>query len=274
MKTVLIIFATLSLFACQEVNKRDLLADDIRMFKDGPVWELAQLVEEEDTAELRELLMKDNSQIDYSGAFLGKTLLNWAAYNSKINAARILLEFGADPNFPDRYEGRSAFIQSCDYSYFSGNGYDTSTELMELMMEYGADVNAVEVGARLDNHEQRYTPLMMAASCCYEKVKILVEAGADINYVDEFNESVLRKVALGFKGKDKTMKYLLIEKGADPKIAFVKTNLGDTVNLIEMVEDWAYEEGTVGYDNKQIILEFLKNIETVSTTLKQDSVVH
>lgn len=150
-----IILGFMLIFSCGEVKKRDMTADDIRLFKNSPVWELAQLVEEEDTSAMRKLLLKDNIKIDYQESNLGKSLLNWAAYNSKINSARLLLEFGADPNLPDTYDGRSAFIQSCDYSYFSGDGYDTSTELMELMLKYGADVNAVEVGPRVDGHETR-----------------------------------------------------------------------------------------------------------------------
>jgi ankyrin repeat protein len=263
MKGLLNIILFTTIIACGEVNKRDLLADDIRLFKNSPVWKLAKFVEEEDTSAMKELLIKDNSKIDYQESNFGKSLLNWAAYNSKVNAAKILLEFGADPNLPDTYDGRSAFIQSCGYSFFSGDGYDTSTELMELMLQYGGDVNAVEVGPRVDGHETRYTPLMMAASCCYEKVKILVEAGADINYVDEFNESVLRKVALGNKDNDKTMKYLLIEKGANPEKAFVLTNSGDTVKLPKLVENWNFEEGTEEFKNKQIILEYLKTKDSV-----------
>ena len=246
--------------SCGLTNESDLLGNDIRLFKGTPVWGLAKLVEKEDTTAMRELLTEGNLKIDYQESRFGKSLLNFSSYTNRINAARILLEFGADPNLPDTYYGRSAFIQSCGYGYFVSDGYDTCTELMELMLECGGDVNAVEVGPRIDGNKVRYTPLLMAASCCYEKVKILVEAGADINYVDEYNRSPLREASLGNKDSDEIMKYLLIEKGANPDNVYVVTNRGDTLDLLYLIEDnFTLKKGTEKYKNIQVILEYLKN---------------
>lgn len=96
-----------------------------------------------------------------------RTPLHWAAVNGSVDAAAILLEAGADPNFQDA-RGRSPLHWAARRNRL---------EVVNLLLQAGADPNLVD--------EDYMTPVMCAAfalDVSRELFSSLVGTGADINY--------------------------------------------------------------------------------------------
>ena len=80
-----------------------------------------------------------------------------AASPSSIDAARKLLQLGADPNIPVTYDGSTAFMVAVKYASYPDEDYYTAEDaardkakgitrltILELLVEYGADPHAVD----------------------------------------------------------------------------------------------------------------------------------
>ena len=87
----------------------------------------------------------------------GGTPLFDAASSNSIDAARKLLELGADPNIPTTYDGSTAFMNAVEIASAPNEDYYTAEDaardkakgitprtILELLVEYGADPHAVD----------------------------------------------------------------------------------------------------------------------------------
>ncbi|KAJ4854237.1 ankyrin repeats (3 copies) domain-containing protein [Trichoderma breve] len=126
-----------------------------------------------------------------------------AIVSSRIGAAMLLLEKGANPNFI-RKDGSCA-LESATYS----NRIDSA----KLLIKYGANVNLA------DEKRKCGSPLGAAAyEGSLEYAKFLVENGADVNaHLPGKYGSVLAAGIFG-SGGIQMVKYLIEEAGADPGI--------------------------------------------------------
>uniref|UniRef100_A0A8I6XGT0 Uncharacterized protein n=1 Tax=Hordeum vulgare subsp. vulgare TaxID=112509 RepID=A0A8I6XGT0_HORVV len=171
-----------------------------------------------------------------AGSQIGVTALAAAALDGKMDVVRYLLDNGADPNKKDdpgsvplhcaakfgHHEAARLLLSrgaSVDIAYFHGTplhiaAYYGKDSVMKVLLEHHADPNKVS--------EVLGTPLVAALSATCEGlpestslkcVKLLVEAGADVNCT---NPDTALVVATTY-GLTDCIKYLL-KAGADPNI--------------------------------------------------------
>lgn len=241
---IALIFACVSIIGCNQ-EKEKLSGLDIRLFKDGPAWELAKAVQSEDTIKIKKIISEHTVSVDYQEPKFGETLLLWAVWANHYKSSKVLLECGADPNLQDNSNGNSAFIYAADK-------FETSTYL-KLLLAYKGDVNAV---TKNDSTNILCTPLITAAYHRLESVKLLIDAGADINYTAKNFKCALGS-AFTFKKVD-IVSYLLIDKKADYKRSFGKTIDGKDIIITDMLRHWVFPLNSDSYRKKMEIVAYLK----------------
>jgi ankyrin repeat protein len=248
MRVFIYLFVILICISCRDsaVDKSKLLGNDYRLFQDTPVWELAKAVWDEDTSAVKAIMLNDKVDINYQEERFGNTLLMLAVNNEHYYSSKALLELGADPNVHDFYDGSSAILDAVNVK---------DTKFLELLLRFGADANDQEVGERREGNTIRYTPLLKASAESLDKVKLLVEAGADINYIDEFGVTPLR-VAL-FQDKYSIVLFLL-QKGANPKVPLINRD-GQDYFIHELLREVVLPLDSYEYEEKKRIIELLNN---------------
>jgi hypothetical protein len=161
---------------------------------------------------------------------------------------------------PDLYEGATPLMEAAHIGSGGFNGgADEGAEpkFLKLLLKYGGDPNSEEKGPRNHGNKVRYTPLVLA---CEEGnldyVKILVNAGANINYINEYGQNPLGSAVIASESPDIVL--YLIEKGADFKRPILKTVDGESEYITDGLRYWRFDIGSVEYKKKMQIVDFLK----------------
>jgi len=252
--SVFFIFS-LVVLGCSKPDKKSMLGDDIRLFQDTKAWELAKAVKKGDVPNIHKLIRETKIPVDYREPRFGQTLLIWAVYTNHYESVKALLEDGADPNLLETYSRKSALMYASDY----GPNYYKGTEILDLCLKHGGNPNFVATGQTPEGYKIRETPLIISSKCCLVKTKMLVDAGANVNYVNECNESALRSaISLGGSEQVATTEYLLFEQHADFKKAFVITIDKDTISCAGLLRHWVYPLDSKEYKEKMAIVKYLK----------------
>lgn len=125
--------------------------------------------------------------------------LTMAASSGSADAARLLIERGADLNAKDK-DGLTALMRAADRR---------STDTIRLLLEHGADINAKDKNGA--------TALMRVLPWGYEETaRLLIERGADVNVKDNNGGTALMTAAYATEyNKGTNAVKLLIEKKAD-----------------------------------------------------------
>src|SRR5499427_7658977 len=159
-------------------------------------------------------LLKAGADVESSNAD-GQTALMIIARSNKVEAAKLLLSRGANVNAIEKFHEQTALMWAAAQS---------QPAMVKVLVDAGADVNA---RSRVNNWERQVTaearaiarpsggltPLLYAArQGCLECVRILAEAGADLDLGDPDNVSPLLIASLN--GHWEVAKYL-ISKGAN-----------------------------------------------------------
>ena len=235
----------------------DLLGNDYRLFKNTPIWDLAKAVRDGNTSEIKKLVQFQKMEIDYQEPKFGSTLLMLTVLNEQYNSAKTLLENGANPNKHDTYTGISAMI----YAAAIQNQNDDNTKFLKLMLSHGGNPNDEETGNRQIGNSTRKTPLLVACADVMqdvtpiEKVKLLVEAGADINHKNEYGATALQK-ALTEEHYDVIL--YLLQRGVDIGVPITEHPDGKKSYLIGLMRYDAFPLDSKKYQDKMKVVEFLK----------------
>ena len=193
----------------------------------------------------KKLLKKNNENVN-------KILMLLVLYldsTSSIEALKLLLGFGAEINFLDNngltpllaYINNNRFQNIKIIKFFLDNGSNvnfrnnnyhaltmicslnyTNTEIIELLLKYGADVNMCGIND--------WPPLFFSVNLLnYNFVKLLIINGANVNYLDNIKNSVLHLSCYNKNGQRNAIVELLIESGTDVNI---KNNYDDTALMM------------------------------------------
>lgn len=147
------------------------------------------------------LLISRDANVNFKGKG-GKTALIWASSNS-YESTKLLLENGADVNIKAD-DGMTAFIQAA----FGVQSNKINIDVMDLLLEYGADVNAVLTGKDVSG----WTALLFASVNGDDNlVDYLLRQGAFVNHTSDEGQSAL---SLARQEKYKTLIQLLKKHGA------------------------------------------------------------
>lgn len=148
-------------------------------------------------------LLADGAAIDMRDSS-GATALLRAVHANAVDAARVLIEAGADVNAKDR-------IHDSPYLYAGARGH---LEILKMTLAHGADPKSTN----------RYggTALIPASERGHvETVRTLIEAGVDVDHVNNLHwTALLEAIILGDGGnRHRRIVELLIKAGANVNLA-------------------------------------------------------
>mgnify|MGYP002994294356 FL=1 len=270
MKTIVInLFFACLLFSCSDlsrekiVDKSELTGRDYRLFQNTPAWELAKAVEDENTKKIDKIVSENPEIINYQESKYGNTLLMLTIMNQQLKPFKALLKRGADVNIHNTFDGTSSLIKACSSKFYN-------ITFVKMLIEYGADVNDVEIGERRKENGTRLTPLIAASRTGrLDLVRFLVSKGADVNYQNEFGQSALSKSVMVDEYK---VAYYLLQNGADynrpiyyrfdnsvPIEKRDPKDKGKPMYLWDVLKEDLSEFGTSEYKYKMLIIDFLKS---------------
>lgn len=238
-----------------KVAKEKLLGKDYRLFQDTPVWDLAKAVEDENVSVINQLVTEKRLPIDYQESKFGNTLLMLSIKNSNYESVKALLSLGADPNLPNNYRGTTPMHDAAK---------NRDPKYLKLLIEYKGDPNIIENKQLItEDEEVRETPLNVAISYAsgnnLEKVKLLVEAGADFNF---YNKSYTYIPHLPLSDAISHYQFdialYLLEHGALYDGIMYKTVQGDSVYILGALRRKIVDMNTDEYKQKRKVISFLK----------------
>lgn len=238
-----------------------MLGDDFRLYKHTPAWSLAKAVEDEDTTEISKQVLQMHISVDYRVPEYKQTLLMLATRTNKIESVKKLLELGANPNAHNdstKYFGQSAVLLACRFTR-------PSSKILALLLKYGGNPNSTACGVQ-ENGLGEIVPirdfaLSAAVFSSFEKVKLLVDAGANINYATSTENCAIENCMI-FDRMD-IMLYLL-QKGADYRRKFTEIDLDKPdyptfeVDILYKLRKCVYPIGSKEYTDKMKVVNFLK----------------
>ena len=238
-----------------------MLGDDFRLYKHTPAWSLAKAVEDEDTTEISKQVLQMHISVDYRDPEYKQTLLMLATRTNKIESVKKLLELGANPNAHNdstKYFGQSAVLLACRFTR-------PSSKILALLLKYGGNPNSTACGVQENGLGEivpiREFALSAAVFSSFEKVKLLVDAGANINYATSTENCAIENCMI-FDRMD-IMLYLL-QKGADYRRKFTEIDLDKPdyptfeVDILYKLRKCVYPIGSKEYTDKMKVVNFLK----------------
>ena len=258
MRVLLIIIVFLTFTGChnrdKKVDNEKLLGKDYRLFQETPVWDLAKAVEDEDVSLIKKLVTENKLPVNYQESKFGNTLLMLAIKNSDYKSVKALLSFGADPNIKNNYRGTTPMHDAAK---------NENPKYLKILLEHKGNPNVVESKPLTKDDQGRETPLNVAISYVsgnnLEKVKLLVKAGADINFYNEwyaYYPHLPLSDAITHNQFDIAL--YLLEQGARYDGIMYKMAQGDSVYILGSLRRGIVDMNTDEYKQKREVISFLK----------------
>lgn len=230
---------------------------DFRIFDGTPAENAATALKYRNMRVLEKELKKNPEIINLGDPYYGNTLLMLTTLNNIKAGVVTLLNNGADPNGCNdsiHNSGETALYKACSHDRIS-------PEIVRILLEHGANPNFVTTG--VSRNGTTFSPwhrsvLTEAAGESLEKVKILIEYGANVNKSQiENNHSPLEESILS---KKMDIALYLLEHGADFNEKF-KTFNGEVERMIDISEELRrslFDLDSQEYQDKMKVVEFLK----------------
>lgn len=256
----------LSLVSCADKRDKKLTVEDIEIFRDTPAWDFAKALEKSNLRKAKKILADNGDLVDYQDPEFGTTLLMRAISTENFKAVEFLLENAANPNIVST-TGTTALFRAVSHSWKDVTA-NTDPKYVKIMLEYGADPNipycAPEAEGTTSPIECGTSPLMYATQRGFEKVKLLVEAGAKIDYKTELGKTAAIIALLNEKVD--VAHFLIVEKKAKVNEPYYYYNLFDRSKIIyekphypiELLENWLFNLGSEEHKLKMEIVEEFK----------------
>jgi len=244
-----------------EVDKSKLVGKDYRLFQKTTAWELAKAVQDEDEEKIKQILSKNQDLINYQEPIFGSTLLMLTVRNQQFKPFNILLNHGADVNIHNSFDGSTALIESCEFSFYD-------IKFTKTLLDFGANVNDVQTD--IGNQGLYKTALMKAAGTGnLDLVKLLIENGAELNFQNKFGQSALNEsillekynIALFFlqNGADYRHPIFYRPDYSNPSDYQVPNDKGKPIFLENVLREDFFELDSDKYKYKMQIVDFLKS---------------
>ena len=205
---------------------------NIFLWEETPAWELAKVLSKGDTIGANSLLESNQINVDFREPRYGASLLFWAIEDKNVEMVEYLLKKGANPNLHNTWTGLSPIM------WATINTVDNK-DIIKLMLAYGGNPNEFVKEDEPIRYEARelFTPLTFAASFDLETVKLLIDAGGDVNFFPEPEPGITALFGSINRNKADILKYLLIDCQADYTKCYVKTFQGDSIGFFELIDE-------------------------------------
>ena len=227
------------------------------LFRNTPIYELAKAVVEEDTFKIKKFVVNDSMPINYQEPKFRTTVLTLAILNEKSLSIQKLLEFGANPNSRS-IDDSSPFLQEL---------YLNNSNVLKSLINYGADVNSVQIDTTNDQIGKRknFKTTALGIVCSYgnlKTVKILIENGAKVDAYGKNADAILSTAVLS--NKLDIVKYLLIDvKAPIPEYVAIRqpgSQYERKMTITDILNESGNNESSQNQKLKQEILQYLKSI--------------
>lgn len=228
MKILKILFVAMLIVVCNSCGHNDYIGNDIRLWEDTDIWAFAKSLSKHNFEEADDLLLRNIININLQESKYGETLLHWAVLNDDYEAVVFLVDHGANPNVHNTFNGESPMIAAA----FS-NADDKI--LSYLLLKKGNPNDYVHEDEILSNGRSIETPLTSAAFTSIEKTKMLIKAGADVNFSVIPGHTPLYVSAL--KTTTDVLEYLFFDCNANYRKTFIVTINGDTTNFVSLLKN-------------------------------------
>ena len=207
MKNFLIIVILYGNMVSCQISKENLIGNDFRLFEDTPAWELAKAVRDQDTSKFDKILTDSKIDVDFEESKYGQSVLQVAVLNNLDKSVQKLLEIGADPNHYSKTEGNTAVHDAVGVFQHSDD-----TTVLSLLLRYGGDPNAL-THPQGDAYPKTVISLLSQnVDEQLEKLKLLVKAGASLEYDENDNSNFLNAAVLSQNYK---LVWYLLNNGVD-----------------------------------------------------------
>eukprot|EP01137_Pigoraptor_chileana_P017363 Opistho-2@75329 len=246
----------LLLYGCRNidtpVDKSKLFGHDYRLFQGSSVWGLAKAVDVGDEQAITEAI-KNGQDPNMAEPRFGNTLLMMAISNDNYPAVETLLKHSADPNKKDAYKGSTAM-------HYAAKNNDP--KYLKLLLAYKGNPNAIENIPKKQEDGLSETVLNSAISTSrqnvLEKVRILVEAGADVNSLG-YSTEVRLPIADAIMGENMDVLLYLLQHGADYNKVLYRMVDGTDVYILMALRKSILDLNSPEYQKKLEVIAFLKD---------------
>jgi len=177
----------------------------------------------------------------------------FAIYNNQYDSCKTLLELGASPNLKNTDYGSNSVI-------YAANNKDP--KYLVLVLKYKGNPNSIETAPTKDGDQARKAALNAAISydtSSFKKVRLLVEAGANINYSNNGPEVYTNlPLADAIKVQKMDIVLYLLEKGANYNGVIYTRIDGQQVFILEALRQCLIDLDSEQYKYKLKVITFLK----------------